>query len=177
MSSKTATLVGGIIAILLLIEVIGNLIQSNREIEEKNPIDSNGRIKDGYTISFEEEEKMAIESFPEISEEEYTEQLLYAISQCILTSVTLNSYECIGNNIADSYFEKEQSNFTNNEKGKFLYSELVKGLTPTGVNTEILDTDSQIYQLEISVLEARDPLYYVLQIEDRKIISITERED
>lgn len=176
MSSKKATFIGGIIAILLFIEVVGGLIEANREEEKNNPLDSKGRIKDGYTVSFEMEEGLALDSFPEMSEEEYNDQLLYTFSQCILTAESLNSFECLGNNVGDSYFEMSDPNLTPNEKGKIVYDHLVKNLTPTAAFTNPIE-GNRTYELVITCLESKDSLSYILQIQDRKIISIVEREE
>lgn len=176
MSSKTAALIGAIVVALLLIEIVGNLIHNYEEKEQKNPIDSSGKIKDGYTISLEEEEQMAKESFPEVSEEEYNDQLMFAISQCILTSANLNSYECIGNNIGDSYFSSEEAKLSSDEKGKIIYKQLVKNFTPSGVTATLIEGQKQVYNLEIFVLESKNPFNYEITIDDRKITVIKEKE-
>lgn len=175
MSGKTASLIGIGIVVLLLVEIIGNMVNSRLEEENNNPIDSEGKIKDGYTVSFKEEEKMAIQSFPEVTDKEYNEQLMYAISQCILTSKTLNSYECIGNNLKDSYFNSERDNQSPNEKGEYLYKTLLQGHTPTGVNTKLIETkdEQQIFELSITTLERKTPFSYIFTLHNRKIKSIT----
>jgi hypothetical protein len=176
MSNKAATLIGIVVVLLLFIEITGDLIAKTDKDEKKNPLDSSGKIKAGYTVSLEEEKKLALASFPKVTEKDYNEQLMYAFSQCILTSVSMNSYECIGNNVANSYFTDAQKNLSPNEKGKLVYTKLVKYKTPTGVNTTLLQGEKEQYQLTINVLESKNPFQYVVTLNNKKIETIIERE-
>ncbi|MEQ2529091.1 hypothetical protein WMO40_20665 [Bacillaceae bacterium CLA-AA-H227] len=174
MNSKLSKFIGIGIVLLLFIEIVGNIITSRAEEEEKNPIDADGMIKEGYSVSFEKEKEMAEDSYPDVSTEEYQEQLMYAISQCIITSKSLNSYECIGNNLQDSYFKSTLDNKTPSEKGEYLYQTLLQGRTPTGVDVGLVSStkQQQIYEVTINTLESKNPFSYLFTLQDRKIQSI-----
>lgn len=172
MGRHLAKIIGVIVTVALFIEIVGNMIKFNMEEEAKNPIDASGMIKENYTVSTEEEQEMAEQSFPTVTDKHYIDQLMYAISQCIITSKSLNSYECIGNNMADSYFTNDQVHLPFNEKGKIVYDILTQGLTPTGVNTNPIEGGDHQYEMFISVLEKKTSLAYLLTFEGRKIISI-----
>ncbi|WP_019156876.1 hypothetical protein [Robertmurraya massiliosenegalensis] len=179
MNSKMASLIGIGIVVLLLIEIVGSMITARIDEEKKNPIDKNGMLKDGYSISSEEEAEMSKNSYPTVSDTEYHEQLMYAICQCILTAKALESYECIGNNIVDSYFDRED--LTENEKGEIIYKMFMKGYTPTGVEAKLIngegDENEQTYEITIATLENKTPFIYTSVVKERKIQSITEFEE
>lgn len=165
-------LIGLILFVALIVEVDGGTINSTLEEEAKNPIASNGMINEGYTVREEKEEMMAEESFFEVEDNEYRDQLIYAISQCIITSKSLDSYECIGNNIADSYFNKKQAQLSFNLKGKIVYDTLTQGLTPTRVDSNPIQGGDNEYEMVISVLEKQIPFTYAITFDGKKIISI-----
>lgn len=167
-----AKLIGMVLFVALIVEVVGNSFNLKLEDEAKNPLDANGKIKENYTISNEEEKVMTEQSFPKVEDKEYREQLMYAISQCIITSKSLDSYECIGNNIADSYFNKKQAQLSINLKGKIVYDTLTQGLTPTRVDTNPIQGGDNEYEMVISVLEKQIPFTYVITFDGKKIISI-----
>lgn len=172
--NKLGQILGIGLVIILIVELLGTWVSNGLEEEAKNPFDSEGKIKDGYTVSFEEEAKLSEESYPEVSDEEYQEELMYVVTQCILTAKELDSYECIGNNLTNSFFNAELDNKTDNEKGKYIYQRMLQGRTPTGVNSKLLKSNNgeNHYEVTLSTLDSKNKRVFIFLLKDRKIQEI-----
>lgn len=158
--------------LLILIFEIGSLIlESSREAEANNPLDRDGKIKDGQMVSFEEEERLAVESFPTVKEKEYAESMLYGLSQCIIGAEALGeaAYACIGNNFAEGVLGVVA---TDDEvvKGKLLYEALSEYGRVTGIDfKEMKETDSLSYKVLINYDRDATNRNAIIHIVDRKI--------
>lgn len=176
MSSTVAKFIGIAIVIVLLVELVGNMVITQAKEEEKNPIDSDGMIKDGYSVSLEKQEEMEIKSYPILSDSKYNQNLLYTIGQCLFTAKELATYECIGNNVVDSFFKDSTLHGKSKEKGEYLYALFTKGNTITAFDYQQINAidKSEVYQIDVSILESKAPYRFVLEMSNRKIQSISE---
>lgn len=176
MSSGVAKFLGLVVVVLLLIELVGNMVISQAEEEEKNPIDNSGMIKDGYVIDLDLQEEMELNSYPTLSNTEYNENLLYSIGQCLFTAKELETYECIGNNIDNTYFTETSIHDNPKEKGKYLYAQFTKGNTITAYDYQPMDlkNDIETYGISITILESKTPYIFIVEMSNQKIQSISE---
>lgn len=176
MSTGLIKFLGIVVVVLLLVELIGNMVISQAEEEDKNPIDSNGMIKEGYSVDLELQEEMELSSYPILSNAEYNQSLLYSIGQCLFTAKELGTYECIGNNVEDSFFSNTTIHGKSKEKGEYLYALFTKGNTITSYDYQPIHVkgDIEVYRISISILESKTPYNFVLEMSYKKIQSISE---
>lgn len=161
--------------VILLIEIFGSMVvQKNKEKEEAKEQFDHYELKE-YTP--EEEEELIARLYPDVSDKEYTENMMYAFSQSILLAKTMDNYDTFANNIDDEYLSMLIGR-DNGLAGKEIYKFLTKNMTPTksSLIPESIDDDKQVFLVKINMLEKRDPLQYEFKIENKKIVMITERE-
>ncbi|MEK5217737.1 hypothetical protein [Psychrobacillus sp. FSL H8-0487] len=176
MSTGLIKFLGIVVVVLLLVELIGSMVISKAEEEDINPIDSKGMIKEGYSVDHKLQEEMELNSYPTLSNNEYNQNLLYSIGQCLFTAKELETYECIGNNVEDSFFNDTTIHGKSKEKGKYLFSLLTKGNTITSFDYRPihLKEDIEVYRISISILESKSTYNFILEISNKKIQNISE---
>lgn len=163
---------------LLFTEFGYQIYQSNKKAEAQQPIDSNGLIKEGRTVTFEEEEKLALNSFPSLEGAEYAENMVQSFSQCLISApkVGENSFICISNNVTDEALEGLSEINTDVEKGKFILYNVTDGQLITNIDVQPVKTDNKKahkYSLKLSLNYDAKIVDYELVIKDKKIISIS----
>lgn len=176
MSSGLIKFLGIAVVVLLLVELVGNLVMNQAEVEEKNPIASNGMIKEGHTVDLEVQEDMELSSYPILNVTEYNQSVLYSIGQCLFTAKELATYECIGNNVDDSFFNDTTIHGKSKEKGEYLYSLFTKGNTITAYDYKQISLvdETEVYRISIAILESKTSYNFVLEMSNKKIRSISE---
>lgn len=161
------------VVLILLFEIGGRLYKSSQEAEAKQPLDRDGKIKDGMVVSFEEEEQLAINSFPTVKEREQAEGMLYAFSQCLIGAEAIgdNAYICLSNNVKDEALAL--GNYQDDvEKGKMIKEKIENGQRVTGVQILGFEEERTAYTLQISFNRDALKRKALFVIEDKKIASI-----
>lgn len=177
MTSKFKSVLVAVIIILIVIEFGYQYNSYNSQAREESPLDEDGKIKDGRTVSFEEEKKLATKSFPQVGDREYAETMLYSFSQCLLAAEALpdTSYTCLANNVNESLISSTIKD--KKEIGKKVYQMFAKDEVVTGVDIEPSSTDEyENGQLAFNMVvnfnyDSKELLYKVI-VENKKIISI-----
>lgn len=164
---------------LLFIEFGFQYVQSEKQAAEESPIDKKGKIKDGETISVEEEEEMAINSFPSIDAEEYAENMLFTFGQCLLSAKGIgeNAYICISNNVSNKAIPGLSTKLDSTERGQFIYDNLANGHTITNISSlPIPKKNNLTFKLTISLNYDSEITSYEVQIKKNKIVSFKKKQ-
>jgi hypothetical protein len=171
-------LVGAVI-FLLFIEFGYQFIKYDREAEAERPVGQDGKIKDGKTVSFEEEERLALKSFPTVKETEVAQSMLYGLSQCLISAETIgeNAYICISNNVDDKAL-KITTFDSDIERGKYIHGLLSEDKQITNFEVLLDEQKSGLnYNIKISLDRDIQKTLYKVVIEDRKIVSIVNTDE
>lgn len=170
----------GVVMIILIFEFGYQYVAFNKEAELANPVDKNGYIKDGETVSFKEEEKLAVKSFPDVTEKEYADNMLYAFSQCLMfaESIENNGYECIENNVSNEIVI-EKNGLKNENKGQAVYDLLAADKQITNVYFQYKKSEEDVFTYDVQISLDRDSVKtnYQFQIVKRQITSIDVKEE
>lgn len=155
------------------------IIQSEEKKAAQSPIDQDGKIKEGQSVSFEKEEQLAINSFPNVKKQDYAENMLFAFSQCLLSAENIgdNGLICLSNNVADQAIDGLKAIESPVKKGQFILDYLTHGEVVTKVKTLPANRDDYlIYQLILSLNYDDSIVRYEVKINEGKIISINPHE-
>lgn len=165
---------------LLFTEFGYQIYQSNKKAEAESPLDKNRMIKEGRTVSLEEEEQLAINSFPSLEGTEYVENMLQAFGQCLISAPNVgeSSFVCISNNVENGALEGLTTMHSDVDRGKFILDQLTDGLLITNISAQpAKDNDNEIfkYYLKLSLNFDAQIIDYELLIKDKKILSISKK--